>query len=79
MIFIFSIQGGWRHEDEGRKRNDEDHPRRSGGGGGHDRDRYSGGPPRRDYDSNRTNKYNPSEKGTKSKKLHFCRNRLSIR
>ena len=64
---VILIQGGRQYDDEGRKRDTDDYPpRRSGGGGGggggQDRDRY-GGPSRRDYDSNRSNKSNPSEKG----------------
>lgn len=56
----FAFKGGRQYDDEGRRRNDDDQPRR---GGGHDRDRYSG-PSRRDYDSNRSNKYNHPDRGT---------------
>jgi len=45
--------GGRQYEDEGRRRPDDDQPRR----GGQDRDRFGGGPSRRDQESGRTSKY----------------------
>lgn len=64
FIRIYVIfQGGRQYDDEGRRRNDDDQPPRRGGGGG-----YSG-TSRRDYDSNRGNRYSHTERGMERKRF----------